>query len=152
MDNPSQSITIILADDDADDRFFFRELLSEITFQIELKEYEDGDQLLNDLNALPDPPPPAIIFLDINMPRKTGIECLKDLRSTNKFCKIPIVMFTTSTNKKDIEETKACGANLFIRKAYSFQEGVDTLRGVLESYLKGELLDTPEDKFFVDSL
>ncbi|MDP1747703.1 MAG: response regulator [Bacteroidota bacterium] len=86
---------ILLADDDDSDRFFFEKALKEITIQTKLTTIEDGEQLLNYLknnsNHLPD-----VIFLDLNMPRKNGNECLSEIKSDEKLKHIPIVIYSTS--------------------------------------------------------
>jgi CheY-like chemotaxis protein len=63
---------------------------------------------------------PELIFLDLNMPRKNGLECLKEIRSSEKFSKIPIAIYSTSASKNDIEETFRNGANVYIKKPSDF--------------------------------
>jgi CheY-like chemotaxis protein len=144
-----KALNVILADDDADDRFFFREIISELDIKINLTEFEDGDHLMDYLVDLPREQLPHLVFLDINMPRKTGIECLREIRADQKFCNVPIIMFTTSINKRDIEDSYKCGANMFIRKAYSFQEGLQTMKKLLEDYSSKSLMNIPRDEYFI---
>lgn len=110
---------VYLADDDADDREFFQDALSEIATQTELVIAEDGVVLMSTLNENV-PPPPYVIFLDLNMPRKNGYECLADIRRTDKFKDIPIVVFSTTDNPDVIAKTYSLGANLYLRKPTSF--------------------------------
>jgi CheY-like chemotaxis protein len=143
------TLQIVLADDDKDDRFFFRELIDELDDDVRMTEFEDGELLTDFLNHVTEPPPPHMIFLDINMPRKTGIECLREIRSNKNYSKIPVIMFTTSSSARDIEDTFNCGANLFIRKAYSFKEGMKTLKTVFDDFRNNALVGVPRDHYFV---
>ena len=112
--------TIYLADDDADDCEFFVEALKEINVKTKLSILADGEELMTTLNAaVIEPPPPHIIFLDLNMPRKNGYECLKEIRENPKLKKIPVVIFSTTSNQDAIEKTYFLGANCFICKPAS---------------------------------
>lgn len=114
--------TIILAEDDADDREFFEEALKEISIETTLTTVKDGAELMTVLDEnLNEPPPPHVIFLDLNMPRKNGIECLKEIRETPKLKNIPVVIFSTSAFPTAIETSYSLGANCFIRKPNSHQ-------------------------------
>lgn len=147
--NQNLKLEIMLADDDKDDRFFFRELIDELNANVSMTEFEDGNHLTEHLKKIDMPPPPHMIFLDINMPCKTGLECLKEIRSNEKFCNVPIIMFTTSTNQRDIDDSYACGANLFIRKAYSFKEGIETLKKLFHDFRSKSLMGIPREEYFV---
>ncbi len=143
------ALEIYLADDDTDDRELFRETLKEIDHATNLTEFEDGDGLMKHLANTVKPPPPDIIFLDINMPRKGGKDCLREIRAMERFCNTPIIMFTTSSSPQDIDEAFTCGATLYIRKAYSMAEGLMTLKAVFDAYYKRELKDIPRNKFLL---
>jgi CheY-like chemotaxis protein len=112
---------IFLADDDADDRAMLQEVITEIDSTIQLICAEDGSLLLQLLQSkqysLPD-----LIFLDLNMPNKNGKECLDEIRKSERLKHIPIVIYSTSSSPKDIEDTFDKGANLYIRKPSSFNE------------------------------
>jgi CheY-like chemotaxis protein len=128
------SLKILLADDDIDDRFFFEKALKDIPYPIKFTTVNDGEQLMEhlykNLDGLPD-----IIFLDISMPRKTGIECLSEIRDNIDFEKILITMLSTSYSKDDSYENSIksmllkMGANEFIRK----QSTIDQLKEVIEN-------------------
>ncbi len=117
MVSAPQSRYVLLADDDADDRFLFQELVSELSISAFLMTVEDGEKLMGFLSTLPTSPPPQLIFLDINMPRKNGIECLAEIRSNSKFDNVPVFMFSTSVDSQDIDITYEHGANLYIPKS-----------------------------------
>ena len=119
-------LRILLADDDEDDRTFFREALGELKVPTVLHAVNDGIQLMKELSSdvrlLPN-----FIFLDLNMPGKSGMECLREIRSMNHLRATPVIIFSTSSNYRDIEETFQQGANLYIQKPSGFQLMVDVL-------------------------
>lgn len=115
------SLTFLLADDDADDASLFQDALMEVDNSIDFQYARDGQEtleLLKDENSsLPD-----IIFLDLNMPRMDGKECLRFLKMDTELSRIPVIMYTTSSQAKDIEETMMSGALCFITKPSSMKE------------------------------
>lgn len=112
---------ILFADDEENDRFLFLDALKEIKIETKVYTVNDGDELLNYLtnehNDLP-----HLLFLDINMPRKNGHECLKEIKTNDKWKDIIIAIFSTSMSEKDIEETLINGANVYINKPNSFDK------------------------------
>lgn len=123
-------VVIFLADDDVDDRSMFEEVITEIDQSIQLTCVEDGMMLLqllksenNDL--------PHLIFLDLNMPNKNGKECLDEIRKSERLKHIPVVIYSTSSSPKDIDDTFDKGANLYVRKPSSFNELRSITRAVL---------------------
>lgn len=127
-----------IADDDEDDIFFFREALEEVDRTVRLVTARDGDEAMNLLNTS-NKEVPDFIFLDLNMPKKSGKECLTEIRQQSKLKDVPIIIYTTSSLHKDMTETLGLGANLFITKFIDFKELCQTL----SSLLKGELWLTP---------
>jgi DNA-binding NarL/FixJ family response regulator len=124
---------IILADDDADDRDLFTEAVNFIDPTINVIAQRDGEQLMNYLDA--NLVHFDLIFLDLNMPRKNGKECLRELKTVQRRANMPVVIYTTSLNPVDIEETYALGADLFLRKPNSFEE----LKATLTAVLRGQM-------------
>jgi CheY-like chemotaxis protein len=110
---------IILADDDEDDRLFFTDAFSEIKINTKVTTYNDGVELMDYLNSNPSLLP-DILFLDLNMPRKSGKECLIEIRDNVKFQDIAIAIYSTSSSEEDIEETFVQGANIYIKKPSDF--------------------------------
>lgn len=110
---------IMLADDDEDDRLFFEEAFEEVKIKYRITTFNDGEQLMEHLydeeNPLPD-----IIFLDLNMPRKSGIECLKEIRANERLRRISVAIYSTSSSEQDIEDTFVSGANVYIKKPNDF--------------------------------
>src|SRR4051812_39539406 len=106
---------IILADDDEDDRNFFNDAIKELKMNSKLTIFNDGKELIDYLEQ-EDTVMPHILFLDLNMPCKTGFDCLKEIRSNPRFKDISIAIYSTSSSEKDIEETFIGGANVYIKK------------------------------------
>jgi len=144
-----QNFEILLADDDADDRSLFEEALLEAAIPAKLTSVENGQQFSDFISLIIDPPPPDIIFLDINMPYKNGKTCLQEIRKNEKFNKVPIIMFSTSSHPKDIEETFSNGANRYIFKSDFFETEKNMLKKLFSSNWKETLLDASNDKFIL---
>ncbi|MGJ8591311.1 MAG: response regulator [Aquaticitalea sp.] len=112
---------VILADDDEDDRLFFTEAFDELKIRTRVDTYKDGVELMDALHS-PELPLPNIIFLDLNMPKKSGFECLVDLKKDKKFDSIAIAIYSTSASEEDIENTFVNGANIYIKKPNNFND------------------------------
>ena len=110
---------IILADDDLDDRMLFEEALIEVNNNIKILLFIDGVQLMESLLGTTSIIP-SIIFLDINMPKKNGFECLKQIRLSPILKNIPIIMYSTCSQKDTVDKAYEGGANYFIRKPDNF--------------------------------
>lgn len=123
----TKPIHVLLADDDEDDRHFFKEAFEEIKIKTQVNTVNDGVELMN-LLSNPDTPLPNILFLDLNMPRKGGLDCLAEIKTFSHLKDIPIVIYSTSSSEEDIEETFVRGANVYIKKPSDF--------AVLKSILK----------------
>ena len=121
---------ILLADDDEDDRLFFKEAFEKIKIKTRVDMVNDGVELMDYLtrhgNILP-----HILFLDLNMPRKSGIDCLLELKRIDHIKNIPIVIYSTSASENDIEETFVKGANVYLKKPSDFSTLKKTLEVVI---------------------
>ena len=122
---------IFLADDDADDRKFFEDALKQVTIPTNLTLVSDGLELMSNLEIVNEPPPPDIIFLDLNMPRKNGFQCLEEIRNTPKLKDIPVVIFSTTANEEAVNKTYLHGANHYICKPASFMLLIKAVETVL---------------------
>lgn len=122
----TNQIHIILADDDQDDRDFFSDAFAELKMQTKVSLFNDGQQLMDYLNH-PNSILPQILFLDLNMPIKSGMECLKEIKQNSQFKDIAVAIYSTSASDEDIEDTFVKGANIYIKKPSSF----DTLKKIL---------------------
>lgn len=117
----NEALHILLADDDEDDRLFFKDAIADVKVKTIVTLLNDGLQLMQYLNA-PDVKLPNVVFLDLNMPIKGGMQCLKEIRSNNKLKDLSIAIYSTSASEEDIEETFVKGANIYIKKPNDFEE------------------------------
>lgn len=129
----TRTITILIADDDEDDRFLAEEALQESRLANELQFVEDGEELMEYLQRRgryegSDAPRPGLILLDLNMPRKDGREALREIKSDPELRSIPVVVLTTSKAEEDILRTYDLGVNSFITKPVTFDGLVDIMR------------------------
>lgn len=111
---------IFLADDDDDDCMLFQEVLDDLDRNTELIISQDGEQLMKTFEEKV-PPIPHVLFLDLNMPRKNGFECLKEIKLDKKLINIPIVVLSTAGDSDYIERAFNDGAHYYIRKPGCFE-------------------------------
>lgn len=123
-------INIILADDDEDDRLLFSEALQELTMQTKLSLFKHGQELLDYLFQ-PQIDLPNVIFLDLNMPIKNGMQCLREIRENPKFNDMYIAIYSTSSSDADIKDTFLNGASIYINKPNCFNKLKETIEKVL---------------------
>lgn len=109
-----EKLHIMLAEDDYDDQLFFKSAFKELKLDYELTICNDGVDVINALEAAEILP--HIIFLDLNMPRKSGMECLEEIRSDVRYRNTAIAIYTSLTSAQNHEETFIKGANIFIKK------------------------------------
>lgn len=110
-----KKLNVLLADDDSDDCDFFKIALDALPLITKLKTVNDGEQLMNYLSENYENLP-NILFLDINMPRKNGIECLSEIKQDNKLKDLPVVMFSTANSQEKIKSVFKTGANVYLHK------------------------------------
>jgi CheY-like chemotaxis protein len=131
---PDASITILVADDDADDRLMIEMGWKRHNVVNRLRFVEDGEELTDYLfrrGDYADPaqaPLPGLILLDLNMPRKDGREALREIKADPQLRKIPVVVLTTSKAEEDIVTSYDTGANSFITKPVTFEKLCEVLR------------------------
>ena len=139
MKDVAEPITILLADDDPDDRQLTKEAFAECHLVNQVHFVEDGEQLMDYLlrrgnyASMAKAPLPGLILLDLNMPRKDGREALKEIKAHPDLRRIPIVVLTTSKAEEDILRTYDLGVNSYVTKPVTFQSLVDTVK-VLGKY------------------
>ena len=100
--------------------FFFTDAFDELKISTKVNTFNDGVELMDYLNA-DDALLPHVLFLDLNMPKKNGIECLHEIKKNEKFKDIAIAIFSTSSSEEHIEETFVNGANIYIKKPSDFE-------------------------------
>jgi CheY-like chemotaxis protein len=140
-------VTILMADDDADDRQMAKEALEESRLRNELHFVADGEELLDYLHQRgrhSDPakaPRPGIILLDLNMPKLDGREALRAIKANPSLRQIPVVVLTTSKTEEDIFRSYDLGASSFITKPVTFEGLVEMLNSLGRYWL--EIVDLP---------
>lgn len=136
MTDPRQSLTILYAEDDEDDRLLVAEALAESQLPNDLRFVTDGEELLDYLQgrgkyAAPGAAPrPGLVLLDLNMPRKDGREALRAIRADPSLSRIPIVVLTTSKAEEDVARTYDLGATSYIVKPLGFERMVEVVRAL----------------------
>jgi CheY-like chemotaxis protein len=139
MRDKAMPITILMADDDADDRRLTQEALEEGRLINEVKFVDNGEELMDYLRhqgkfAPPaEAPRPGLILLDLNMPRKDGRAVLQEIKSDPDLRQIPVVVLTTSKADEDVYKSYDLGVNSYIVKPVTFEALVDILQ-TLEKY------------------
>jgi len=126
----TKKLSILLADDDEDDRMLFTEIVEQMESSITLNTVDDGEQLIRALtgngHSLPD-----VIFLDLNMPNKNGKECLREIKAHQRLKHLPVIIYSTSAAEKDVRDAYSHGATLYIQKPSNLKGLKKTLTEVL---------------------
>lgn len=145
-----KTITILIAEDDPDDRLLVREALEGVQGVKSLKKIEfveDGEQLMDYLlkrgqyASFKEKPQPCLIILDLNMPRKDGRQALQEIKNNPSLRKIPIVILTTSHDQEDILVTYDLGVSSYIAKPVSFEDLIKTMETLLKYW--AEVVELP---------
>ncbi len=142
-------ITILVADDDADDRMMIEEALRENRLANDLHFVRDGEELMEYLRGIGNyadaksHPRPGLILLDLNMPKKDGREALKEIKGDPALRGIPIVVLTTSKAEEDVYRTYNLGVNSFITKPVTFEALVAITRDLGRYWF--EIVELPPD-------
>lgn len=132
MPDRSKYTSVLLIDDDIDDRMIFGEVLKELAPDINYHEAINGEDALTKLSHdfIPD-----LIFLDLNMPRINGKQLLAEIRQLEHLKHIPVIIYTTSSHDSDKKETRQLGASYFLTKPNSLHELTHTLSRILQQQL-----------------
>lgn len=121
----NKMISILLADDDRDDCFFFKNTLSKLSIATRFTVVQDGEILMKYLYENSDNLP-HVLFLDLNMPRKNGVECLREIKRNKKLRELPVIIYSTSLHNVIADELYKNGAHYYARKS-----GLTELHNVL---------------------
>lgn len=149
MGRDKRPITILYADDDADDQLLIKEALEDARLLNDLRFVNDGEELMDYLlrrGDYADPaksPRPGLILLDLNMPRKNGREALVEIKQNPNLRRIPIVVLTTSKAEEDIYRSYDLGVNSFISKPVNFS-GMTAVMRALGTYWF-QIVELPRD-------
>ena len=120
MKSLNPTINILLADDDIDDCLFFKDAIEELELSVQLTTVHDGEELMHHLSSTANLP--YAVFLDLNMPRKSGFECLTKIKSHPTLKNIRVVIFSTSYDREKANLVYNEGAHYYICKPSDFEE------------------------------
>lgn len=142
MEESQRSTAILIVDDDEDDTIMTIRAVERLKLQHGVIPIPDGQELMNYLNRsglYADAkrfPRPALILLDLNMPRLSGMEVLRQIKSDSRFRKIPVIILSTSDAERDVRDAYECGANAYITKPISFTGVLDMIASINEFWLQ----------------
>lgn len=145
----ADQMLIFLADDDEDDRFFFKSAVEEMEFNSKLTLFNSGHELMDYLNN-DENSKPHILFLDLNMPGLSGFDCLRSIRSNQKLRDMSVAIYSTSNAEQDIEETLSEGANIYIHKPNEFERLKEIIRHVLKINWQYQTSGLNREAFFLN--
>jgi CheY-like chemotaxis protein len=149
MGAANKTITILMADDDEDDRLMTKEALEDSRLANDLRFVVNGEELMDYLRrkgkyAGPgDAPRPGLILLDLNMPKMDGREALREIKNDPNLRQIPIVVLTTSKSEEDISGAYDTGVNSFVTKPVTFEGLADVVRTLAKYWF--EIVVLPAD-------
>jgi CheY-like chemotaxis protein len=149
MSRIAKPITILYADDDAEDRMLVKDAWAENRLANELHFVEDGEELMDYLRRrgqythLANQPLPGMVLLDLNMPRKDGREALQEIKADPRLRSIPVVILTTSKAEEDILRAYDLGVNSFILKPVTFESLVEITRTLSKYWF--EVVELPSE-------
>ena len=126
----NEIIRVLLADDDKDDRTDFIEAFETLKIETAVETVNNGVELMTYLNE-PNAVIPHLLFLDLNMPKKSGLECLIEIKKNQRLKNLTVVIYSTSSSEKDMEDTFLNGANVYIKKPAHLTMLKKTLQHVL---------------------
>lgn len=142
----NNSISLLLADDDAADRFLFKKALDGLALPVTLVEVQNGNELLNWLSGN-DGPVPDILFLDLNLPLNNGYACLAKIRLMEKLKDLPIVIYSNSYDPITADALHGFGAHYYIRKPLDFMVLKKLIRETIFQITAGDKTQPPIEHF-----
>jgi CheY-like chemotaxis protein len=143
-----KQLNILHADDDTDDCLFFKEALDELRLPTHHSSIHDGEQLMqyltNKTNELS-----HVLFLDLNMPRKNGSECLSEIKFNKRLKQLTIIIFSTSFEQEVVNQLYKNGAHYYIRKPSDFSQFKKMVQQAFISLIAQENISQPTKEDFV---
>jgi CheY-like chemotaxis protein len=142
---------LLLADDDTDDCLFFKEALEDLQVNAQLTIVNDGEHLMRLLSENKSALPHAL-YLDLNMPRKNGIECLFEIKHDVNLQQLPIIIFSTSLDVDTVNLTHQHGAKLYVRKPADFAHLKKSISRSLDLIMNFPSVETPKEMFVINNV
>lgn len=146
MDNIK--LHLLLADDDMDDCDFFKDALDDIACPLNLTTVNNGVELMDFLLA-DQGNHPDVIFLDLNMPRKSGMECMAEIKSTDSLSHIPIIIYSTSLDRTVVNHLYEMGAHHYIQKPGEFSSLKRVVKKAIMLFSNGTLEPPSKERFII---
>lgn len=133
-------MTILIADDDSDDRLLMEKALRQCNYQYAIQFVEDGEELMDYLRQRgaydkQNAPWPDLLILDLNMPRKNGFQALTEIKADAILRRLPVVVMTTSSAEEDVLKTYNLGVNSFVVKPFNFSRLVEMAEALKRYWL-----------------
>jgi len=144
----TRPLNVVLADDDKDDCFLFDEAIEELPMNVNLTIVHDGEELMQLLGGTTDNFPDAL-FLDLNMPRKNGFECLAEIRKNNNLTRLPIIIFSTSFDPDIANQLYKKGAYYYLRKPSGFSKLRKVIHQALSQITESANGQPPKEEFIL---
>jgi CheY-like chemotaxis protein len=142
----SKHLNLLLADDDTDDCVFFNDALGKLSLSTHLTAVHDGEQLMQVLTKEATELP-HVLFLDLNMPRKNGFECLLEIKLNEKLKHLPVIIFSTSLEQEVVNLLYKNGAQYFIRKPSEFSQLEKIIQQALTLTAQENISQPTREKF-----
>ncbi len=139
-----------MADDDKDDCDLFKEALDELLLPANLGVVHDGEQLMQLLNNQTIELP-QMLFLDLNMPRKNGFECLSEIKHNDHLKNLPVIIFSTSFDRDIVNKLHINGAHYYISKPNEFTKLKDVIHAALSAVTQKGYVKPDRDNFVLES-
>lgn len=146
----STTIQLLLADDDKDDCDLFKDALNELALPARLSIVHDGEQLMRTLNNRPYELP-GLLFLDLNMPRKNGFECLAEIKSNAAWKDLPVVIISTSSDSDIVNLLYTHGAHFYISKPNEFDKLKHVIHVAIASVMETGSPQPGRDSFVLNA-
>ena len=139
---------LLLADDDVDDIDFFKDALDEIESNVQFSFVKNGVELMSYLTS-DESPKPDLLFLDLNMPKKSGIECIDEIKANDTINQIPIMVFSTSLDKMVVDDLYASGAERYIQKPGEFSNLKKVIKKAIDMYGGSQTPPRSREEFII---
>lgn len=143
-----EKLHLLLADDDIDDCDFFKDAVDELTEPLNLTILNNGVELMEFLLTNP-VNPPNIIFLDLNMPKKSGMECMAEIKSSDSLSHIPIIIYSTSLDQAVVNTLYQMGAHYYIQKPAEFASIKNVIKKAIALFENSVLPSPSRDSFVI---
>lgn len=139
---------LLLADDDLDDCTFFKEVLEELPFITKLTTVNNGEQLMQLLTSQTEPLP-HVLYMDYNMPRKHGYECLKEIKQDTKLKQVCVIILSTYIDNQKLNQLYEAGANYYIQKPAEFSDLKRVILKSLQLIAGGNIRQPAKENFVI---